>query len=163
MYRTNWRPDYIVGLTRSGLPLATILSYKTDIKMHTLNVSLNADGSEGADCEVNCWMAEDAFGYNNTETVTGARWDPGLRKNILIVDSINKQEKFEWIKKDWESSCLPNESAVWSTVWRRNVKFATMTYTWRTAPGGTSIIRPEYYANEISKESTSGVYFPWEI
>jgi hypoxanthine phosphoribosyltransferase len=162
MYKDNWRPDYIVGITRGGLPLATILSYKTDIKMHTLNVTLNADGSAGPDCEVNCWMSEDAFGYNNSEKVKGARWDPGLRKNILIVDSINMQERFNWIKQDWKSTCLPDESAVWNNVWRKNVKFATMTYVWRTGPTDTVVQRPEYYANEISRKANTWVSFPWE-
>ena len=58
MYKDNWRPDYIVGITRGGLYPAIMLSHYLDIKMHTLDVRLR-DGDEQ---ESNCWMAEDAFG-----------------------------------------------------------------------------------------------------
>ena len=53
----NWKPDYIVGITRGGLIPATLLSQYLDVPMQTLKVSLR-DGSE---CESNCWMAEDAL------------------------------------------------------------------------------------------------------
>lgn len=56
----NWRPDYIVGITRGGLIPANLLSQYTGTKMHTLNVSLR----DGGESESNLWMAEDAFGFN---------------------------------------------------------------------------------------------------
>ena len=40
MYKDNWRPDYIVGLTRGGLIPAVIMSNMLDIPMHTLEVKL---------------------------------------------------------------------------------------------------------------------------
>ena len=45
MWRDNWRPDYIVGITRGGLVPALYLSHMTGIKMHTLDVRLR-DGDE---------------------------------------------------------------------------------------------------------------------
>ena len=33
---TNWRPDYVVGLTRGGLIPAVLLSHYFDVPMHTL-------------------------------------------------------------------------------------------------------------------------------
>ena len=36
----NWRPDYIVGLTRGGLVPAVMMSQYLGVPMHTLNVSL---------------------------------------------------------------------------------------------------------------------------
>ena len=40
MYADNWRPDYIVGITRGGLTPSVMLSQFTGIKMHTLDVRL---------------------------------------------------------------------------------------------------------------------------
>ena len=58
MYRDNWRPDYIIGLTRGGLPLAVMISHMTNIRMETLKVKLRdlADNEDG--CETNDWMAQ---------------------------------------------------------------------------------------------------------
>ena len=39
MYADNWRPDYIVGLTRGGNIPATIISNWTDITCHALKIS----------------------------------------------------------------------------------------------------------------------------
>ena len=58
----RWRPDYVVGLTRGGLVPANLISQYLECPMETLKVSLR-DGSE---CESNLWMAEDAFGNNES-------------------------------------------------------------------------------------------------
>ena len=46
MFADNWKPDYIVGITRGGLTPAIIMSHKTGIKMFTLDVRLR-DGGPG--------------------------------------------------------------------------------------------------------------------
>jgi hypoxanthine phosphoribosyltransferase len=125
MYKDNWRPDYIVGITRGGNVPATIISNMTGIRCEALKVSLRDDDSE---CESNCWMAEDSFGYidkeNRKESVCS---DPTKRKNILIVDDINDTgSTFNWIKQDWESGCLPNDPH-WKDIWGNNVRFAVLT------------------------------------
>jgi len=66
---SDWRPDYIVGLTRGGAIPAVMLSHYFGIPCETLKVSLRDGGS----CESNLWMAEDAY----------------EGKNILVVDDIN--------------------------------------------------------------------------
>lgn len=144
----KWCPDYIVGIIPNGLSLALLLSNKLNVPLNTLKHNT----------ESNLWMAEEAFGYNDTEKtgITGARWDLGLRKNILIVDNINDTgATFNWIKQDWMSGCFPNEDSAWDSVWGENVRFATM----------TEAINCEFDANyhwdTINIEDTLLVY-PWE-
>ena len=83
MYADNWRPDYIVGLTRGGNVPATIISNMTGIRCEALKVSLRDDNIGP---ESNCWMAEDAFGYVTEEerSTTKSRWDmQSVRKFLL--------------------------------------------------------------------------------
>jgi len=157
MYEDQWRPDYIVGITRGGLCLATILSHMSKIRMQTLNVRLR-DGFN--DSESNLWMAEEAFGVNDgSKGITGARWDPIHRKNILIVDDINDTgATFEWIKDDWQSGCLANESDVWKNVWGKSVRFATMTDNTGSAFGDVN-----YTWDEVNKsEDDLWLVYPYE-
>ena len=162
MYADMWRPDYIVGLTRGGLPLAVLLSHKTGIRMETLKVKLRdlADNEDG--CESNLWMAEDAYGYDNEDD-----YDPMLskfkaemenRKNILIVDDINDTgATFEWIKKDWSSGCLP-DSPAWQSVWGQNVRFAVMTENL-----GSEFHDVSYHWDEVNKaEEDVWLVYPYE-
>ena len=101
MRQDQWQPDYIVGIGRGGLIPATLLSHYMDTPMKTLDVSLR----DGGDTVSNCGMAEDAY----------------EGKNILVVDDINDQgNTIAWIKKDWQSSCLPGETQ-WQKVWGINV------------------------------------------
>ena len=116
-----WQPDYIVGITRGGLYPALLLSHYLDVPMHSLNVSLR-DNDFGP--ESNLWMAEDAFGYHRTDDFGCS--NPHLRKNILVVDDINDTgATFNWIMKDWQSGCLPNDPA-WNDIWGNNVRFAAV-------------------------------------
>lgn len=158
MYADNWRPDYIVGITKGGNVPATILCNMLGIRGETLKVSLRDSDSEN---ESNLWMAEDAFGYNNEiETgITGSRWDISLRKNILIVDDINDTgATFNWIKNDWPGGCLPDEQT-WDTVWHKNVKFATLTDNLASKFNGTV----DYTCHEINKaEDDVWLVYPWE-
>ena len=151
MYADMWRPDYIVGINNSGSVLATVLSHKLNIKMHSLDV---------ADKESNLWMAEDAFGIVPDElndTKYSARWDPYFRKKILLVDSTNKSSTFNWIINDWKSGCFPKEDALWDSVWNKNVKFATMVNY-----KGREDEEANYAWHEISGRSGPRC-FPWEF
>jgi hypoxanthine phosphoribosyltransferase len=165
MYTDNWRPDYIVGITRGGNVPATIISNMTGIRCEAIKVSLRDDDS---DSESNCWMAEDAFGYIDKEArVQGeidgeTQWicsDPNKRKNILIVDDINDTgATFNWIMQDWEAGCLPKDPH-WHRVWGNNVKFATLTDNLASE----SINPIAYTCHEINKaEEDVWLVYPWE-
>lgn len=160
MYADNWRPDYIVGLTRGGLVPAVIMSNMTGIPMHTLDVRFRDTGGNLQGPESNLWMAEEAFGvipYEDQDTYK-SRWDVSKRKNILIFDDINDSGKtMNWIKEDWKSSCFPAEQS-WETVWGRNVRFATLLDN-----AGSTFHDVDYTAMEIDKrEQDSWIVFPWE-
>jgi hypoxanthine phosphoribosyltransferase len=154
----GFKPDYIVGITRGGLVPALMISHFLNIPMHTLRVSLR-DGT--ADCEVNCWMSEDAYGLISPSELEGGRGslsNSSARKNILIVDDINDTgATVEWIKNDWQSSCMPNSSA-WEEVWNGNVKFATLVNN-----EASNFKDIDYHAVTINKlQEPSWVDFPWE-
>ena len=157
MYADEWRPDYIVGITRGGNIPATILSNMLDVRCEALKVSLR-DDTQGP--ESNLWMSEEAFGYNNPEEtgITGARWDLSLRKNILVVDDINDTgATFNWIKQDWQSSCLSDDPK-WNNIWDSNVRFATITENLSSEFGSV-----RYYAHEVNKaEEDVWLVYPWE-
>ena len=137
MYADNWRPDYIVGITRGGLIPSVMLSHYTGIKMHTLDVRLR-DGD--GECESNCWMAEDAQ----------------AEKNILILDDINDTgATFNWIMEDWHSSVynMPD------TIWGNNVRFAALIDN----VVSECKVEMSYTGTEINKaEDPSWIVFPFE-
>ena len=146
---SNWKPTYIVGITRGGLIPANLLSQYMNVPMHTLNVSLrDADNPP----ESNLWMAEDAFGYNAAEE----DGDP-LCKNILVVDDINDQgSTIAYIKEDWRSGCLPNDER-WNHVWDQNVRFATLTNNLASKQD------VDYSVWEVNKaEEDCWLVYPWE-
>lgn len=158
MYHDNWRPDYIVGVTRGGLIPAVLMSHYTGIKMHTLDVRLR-DADHGP--ETNGWMAEDAFGYEANDY-----YDPAMghnktsadkRKNILILDDINDTgETFSWIKQDWQASCLPSDLA-WNDIWHQSVRFAAII---DNVPSKFDL---DYTSIEINKaEDPAWIVFPFE-
>jgi len=160
MYNSNWKPDYIVGITRGGNIPATILSNMLNVRGEALKVSLR-DNVDGEASESNCWMAEDAFGYvplEDQETYK-SRWDISRRKNILIVDDINDTgATFNWIKQDWEGGCLPNSES-WNTVWHSNVRFATITDNLSSEFNG----KVDYTTHEVNKaEEDVWLVYPWE-
>lgn len=157
MYQDAWRPDYVVGITRGGLPLALRISHLLGCRMETLKVALR----DGGECETNCWMADDAFGYVDEadREIYKNRWDPSLRKKILIVDDINDTgATFNWIKQDWQSSCLPKETDAWNSVWGNSVRFATMTENLSSEFDGVN-----YSWDEVNKaEDDVWLVYPWE-
>jgi len=154
MYYDNWKPDYIVGITRGGNVPATIISNMTGIRCEALKVSLRDDNRES---ESNFWMAEDAFGYREKEEdrVTGGP----LEKKILIVDDINDTgATFNWIKEDWRSGCLPNDPK-WEKVWGNNVRFAVLTDNLSSKFDGCV----NYHCDTVNKfEEDVWLVYPWE-
>ena len=157
MYADNWRPDYVVGLTRGGLTPAVLLSHWLGCPMYALHVRL-LDGNE-EDCEHNTWMAEDALGAvnHNTDPTNEARWDPKYRKNILIVDDINDSgATINWIKQNWPSGCFPD--GPWDRIWGHNVRFATL------VNNTGSDAEVDYASVDIDKleHPDTWIVFPWE-
>lgn len=139
----DWRPDYIVGITRGGSVPAVMLSHVLDVPCEMLKVQLR----DGGESETNCWMADDAYGYYENA------------KNILIVDDINDTgATFEYIMSDWQSSCLPGDVEKWNSVWGNSVRFAVLVNN-----RSSKVDKISYCANIIDK-SVEDVWqvFPWE-
>jgi xanthine phosphoribosyltransferase len=157
----NWRPDYIVGITRGGLIPAVMISQYMDVPLHTLNISFR-DADLGP--ESNLWMAEDAFGYvsvDSHEVADGTdptRSDPATRKKILIVDDINDTGRtLNWIKEDWPSGCLP-QNPEWDKIWNNTVRFACIVDN-----QASEFKTVDYSGLIINKhEEPSWIEFPWE-
>lgn len=161
MQKESWKPDYIVGITRGGLTASNLLSQYLDVTMFTLDVRLR-DG-EHVPCESNSKLAEIAFGMNDGRS-TGARWDVGQRKKVLIVDDINDSgATINWIKKDWENiisnKVQDDVDYVWQSIWNETTKFAVLFNN----IASESEINVDYDAEEINKiEDPSWIVFPWE-
>jgi xanthine phosphoribosyltransferase len=137
---SNWRPDYVIGLTRGGLTPANLISQYLEVPMECLKVSLRDDGS---DPEHNLWMAEDAY----------------EGKNILIVDDINDSgATLNWIKKDWEDF-HPSKPEPWPTIWNNSVRVAVLCDNEASA----SELNVSYSAVDLNKaEEDCWIVFPWE-
>lgn len=140
---SNWRPDYVVGLTRGGLLPSVMVSHYFNVPCETLKVSLR----DGGECESNCWMAEDAMGC----------YAPP--KNILIVDDINDSgATINWIMKDWQSSCFPDGNR-WQTLWNDNVRFAVIVDNLAS----DCLVKMDYVGMEVNKaEKDVWIEFPYE-
>ena len=156
LYKSPWKPDYLVGLTRGGLTPAVMLSNRLNIPMYALDVRLR-DTHKDYEPESNCWMAEDAFGYVTGGETAGTQWDIDVAKNILIVDDINDTgETIKWIKQDWPSGCLPAHDR-WRHVFHNNVKFAVLTNNL------SSDEDVDFYVDEVNKaEKPVWLVYPWE-
>jgi hypoxanthine phosphoribosyltransferase len=136
MQKDEWKPDYVVGITRGGLLPAALISQYLDIPMHTLKIALRDDSADN--CESNCWMSEDA----------------SEGKKILIVDDINDTgATIAWLHEDWQSNCLGE----WDKVWHNNVKFAVIV---NNIPSKEFV---DYSSFDIDKnKDPSWVVFPTE-
>ena len=142
--KDNWRPDYVVGLTRGGLVPANLISQYIGCRMETLKVSLR----DGTECESNLWMAEDAFGHE--------MYKP---KNILIVDDINDTgATLNYIREDWMSSCFPKDKR-WKEVWGNNVRVACL-YDNESSKSKLDIAYSAVTINKADKDVW--IVFPWE-
>ena len=155
MYNDNWRPELIVGITRGGNIPATIISNMLDINCDTLQVNFRDNGLL---TESNCWMAEEAYGYGSLPLEERYGSIPENRKKILIVDDINDTGKtFQWIMKDWESSCSPSVED-WREIWGENVRFAVLTENL-----SSNFEMVKYHASEVNKaENDMWLVYPWE-
>jgi hypoxanthine phosphoribosyltransferase len=139
MHVENFKPDYVVGLTRGGLYPALMISHYLEIPMHTLKVSLRDDSH----CESNLWMAEEAY----------------IGKNILIVDDINDSgATLDWVVKDWQSSVSLPIDETWERTWNQNVRFAVLVDNENSAFGNV-----DYVGTSINKlDDPRWIVFPWE-
>jgi len=166
---SDWRPDYIVGITRGGLIPAVMISQYLNIPMHTLAVSLR---DSDIDCESNLWMAEDALGPRSKHrlidsedigTILAAASDlleqGSTYKNILLVDDINDTgATLEWIMNDWRSGCFPDDPS-WEEVWNNNVKFAVIVDNLASKCS----VKMDFVGMEVNKaEKDVWIDFPWE-
>jgi len=137
--KDNWKPDYIVGISRGGLLPAVMISHYFDIPMKPLQVSLR----DGGECVSDLGMAEDAFDG----------------KNILVVDDINDQgNTLNWIMKDWPSGCFPYDER-WEHIWGSNVRFAVVVDNLSSQCS----IGMNYWGMEVNKaENNVWIEFPYE-
>ena len=138
---SNWRPDYVVGITRGGLLPAVLISQFFNVQCHTLKISF----SEGNHCETNTWMPEDA---------TGGR-------NILIVDDINDSGRtLNWLVDDWEATASNADcDAEWEDIWLNNVRFAVVL----NKHSSDFKFKPNYCGRKVSKADEDIWWeFPWE-
>lgn len=142
MQLDSWIPDYVVGITRGGLVPANLISQYLECRMETLQVRLR-DSKADEQCESNCWMSEDAF--------NGSK--------ILIVDDVNDSgATLNWIRQDWQRSCLPNDPK-WANIWGNNVRIAVLIDN-ETSGAELDV---SYTAKTINKvNDPQWIVFPWE-
>ena len=151
LFKDDWKPDYIVGIIKDGVVPGLVLANMIDVQFHTLDVPNG---------EMNCWMAEDGYGEKlvNEGSITKDyldNWSGDKAKNILLVTGYNNTgETLEWIKKDWESGCLPGHIH-WNSVWGNNVRRATI------VDNPNSSICTDYAVKEVDPEEVN-VVFPWD-
>lgn len=143
IWKSDWRPDYIVGIHSGGAIPAVMLAKMLGIKSYSLDVRLREGDDQGP--ESNCWMSEDAFGHGK---------DP---MKILIIDDINDSgATIEWIMNDWRSTCLPHDER-WDSIWGNSVRTAVLINNM------SSRVDVDYFSVEIDKsENDCWIVFPWE-
>lgn len=139
MNKDNWRPDYIVGLTRGGLVPANMISQYLEVPLETIKVSFR-DDEERQDTSV--WLADEAF----------------VGKKILVVDDINDSgATLSWIKQDWMSP-TPNSHQRWDSIWGSSTRFAVLINN-----EASEFKDPTYVGKTINKLDTpEWCVFPWE-
>jgi xanthine phosphoribosyltransferase len=156
---SNWKPDYVVGITRGGLLPAVMISHYLGVPMNTLNISLR----DGGESESNLWMAEDAYGYADASEVPRPEdeptTDPALRKNILVIDDINDTgATINYLMEDWPSGCMSTDPA-WEDIWNQNVKFAVVVDNLASKCN----VKMDFVGMEVNKaENDVWIEFPYE-
>jgi len=144
--KSDWRPDYIVGLTRGGLLPAVMISQYFDIPMHALKISLR----DHVEHENNLWMAEDAYGKGENQ---------GTYKKILVVDDLNDTgSTLNYLMDDWMKSTNYNDPE-WEEIWNHNVRFAVM---FDKLSSGCRV-KMDYVGEELDEErGEDWIVFPYE-
>lgn len=133
---SNWKPDYVVGITRGGLLPAVLISQFFNVPCNALKVSFTDNQFDS-----NTWMPEDA--------ISG--------RNILIVDDINDSGRtLNWLVNDWEST---TSNANWESVWLDRVRFAVII----DKHSSEFKFKPNYCGRKLSRaEEDTWWEFPWE-
>lgn len=135
---SEYKPAYILGLSRGGLTPGVMLSHYMDVPFFAINPD-----------EVYLWVIEDCFNYVDNELQ--------LRKNILIIDDINDTGKtFNNLKGIWMNNYMRNHSQ-WSEIWHNNVRFAAL------IDNVSSEFKVDFWGHEINKGlNPEWCVFPWE-
>ena len=145
MYSCNWKPDYIVGITRGGNVPATIISNMTGIRCESIKVSLR-DNETGKTGDSVAWMADDAYGVLDGKIASGGP----SSKRILIVDDINDSgETFHQIMDDIKRRYQHGEAEL-----KQNIKTATL---WSRS---VSNFHVDFTIRKI--DTDEWIIFPWE-
>ena len=135
MFRDQWYPERIVGITAGGLPLAVWISNQSSVPMVALGN------------ETNAWLSEDAFGYNDQDPM----------RTLIVNDVNNTGATFRWIMQDWQNSCLPSDPR-WDDIWGNSVRFATLVEN-----VNCNFDLVNYSHIRFSGQETPNWYvFPWE-
>lgn len=118
MQRDQWMPDYVVGVVPDGIVPAAFIAQYLGVPLNSLHVDLNDQvfttlrECDDSRTETNCWMADDAIGYQAERPY-----------NILVVLNRNDNAVIDWIRNDWEGS---NRTKEWDAIWHRSVRFAAL-------------------------------------
>lgn len=118
MQRDQWMPDYVVGVVPDGIVPAAFIAQYLGVPLNGLHVDLSDQvfttlrESNDSRTETNCWMADDAIGYQAERPY-----------NILVVLNRNDNAVIDWIRNDWEGS---NRTKEWDTIWHQSVRFAAL-------------------------------------
>lgn len=118
IHKDQWLPDYVVGVVPDGIVPAAFIAQYLGVPLNSLHVDLSnrvfnrLRDSDDSCTETNCWMADDALG-----------WQAERPYNILVVLNRNDNAVIDWIRNDWEASNRTND---WDTVWHKSVRFAAL-------------------------------------
>lgn len=132
---SNWKPDYVIGLTRGGLLPAVMLSHYFKVPMHTLDLSLR----------------------DNIHVPDFPEWiiDEAANRNILIIDDINDTgATINYIITRFQAM---SQDLNWNNIWHSTVKFAVL------VDNLDSNVKVDFSACEINKsDSDCWIIYPWE-
>lgn len=118
MLRDQWCPELVVGLSRGGLPLATMLSHSLDVPMAVITLSLRDNSQSGID-------------LGNVESIQRYL---DLGKQVLVVDDINDSgATLSGVSEILESHSDPStQNLRYATMLSKESSSAEVDYTWLT-------------------------------